>query len=262
MAMDDRKLTVIIVPHGDLETRNIEISYRKLKFMLAVASAGLLGVLFLLAFMFPIMVTASRVRPLERELDELYAERARFDELARTLEQVEAQYERVRALLGADAPSAGDSLPLLPPLQSADADSGAVEVSEDPGAGIVDTWPLSSAGYITQPLLVDAVRGEDHPGLDIAVPRNSHVRAAGPGVVQVAGQDPVYGWHVIIDHGRGVETLYGHASIVFVSAGDTVRRGRLIAFSGSTGRSSAPHLHFEVRLDGVAVDPLTYVRQP
>jgi murein DD-endopeptidase MepM/ murein hydrolase activator NlpD len=88
------------------------------------------------------------------------------------------------------------------------------------------------------------------------------VRAAGPGVVQVAGEDPVYGLHVMIDHGRGLETVYGHASRLFVSVGDTVRRGRLIAFSGSTGRSTAPHLHFEVRLDGMAVDPLTYVRQP
>ncbi|MEX0891853.1 MAG: M23 family metallopeptidase [Gemmatimonadota bacterium] len=262
MATDDRKLTVIIVPHGDLETRNLEISYRKLKILLGVAAAAVLAVVFLVAFMFPIMVTASRVRPLERELAQLYEERARFEELARTLEQVEAQYERVRELLGADAPTAGDSLPLLPPLQSDPPDTGGGSDAEDPTAGIVDTWPLGSAGYITQPLLIGATTRDHHPGLDIAVPRNTHVRAAGPGVVQVAGEDSVYGLHVTINHGRGLETIYGHASRLFVSVGDTVRRGRLIAFSGSTGRSTAPHLHFEVRLDGMAVDPLTYVRQP
>lgn len=262
MAMDDRKLTVIIVPHGDLETRNIEISYSRLKVLLGIAAAAILLVVFLVAFMFPIMVTAGRVPAMRRELDGLYAERARFEELARTLEQVEAQYQRVRELLGADAPIAGDSLPLLPPLQADRADSGGEADAEAPDAGIVDTWPLASTGFITQPLLEGATSGDDHPGLDIAVPRNSHIRAAGPGVVQVAGEDPVYGFHVVIDHGRGMETLYGHASRLFVSVGDTVRRGRLIAFSGSTGRSTAPHLHFEVRLDGVAVDPLKYVRQP
>ena len=149
---------------------------------------------------------------------------------------------------------------LLPPLQPGAGDSAGA--ADDPAAGMVDTWPLASRGYITQPLLVGSAPGDVHPGLDIAVPRNSHVRAAGPGVVRVAGDDPVYGLHVVIDHGRGMETLYGHAAQLFVAARDTVRRGQLIAFSGSTGRSSAPHLHFEVRRDGIAVDPLTYVRQP
>lgn len=260
--MDDRKLTVIVVPHGDLETRSIEISYRRLKLLLAAAGAALLVVVFFIAFMFPIMVTATRVRAMQRELDGLYEERARFEQLARTLEQVEAQYERVRELLGADAPAAGDSLPLLPPLQTDPADAGTGGDQNDPTAGIVDSWPLASGGYITQPLLVGSNPGDTHPGVDIAVPRNSHVRAAGPGIVRVAGEDPVYGLHVIIDHGQGVETVYGHASLLVVAVGDTVRRQRLIAFSGSTGRSSAPHLHFEVRKDGVAVDPLTFIRQP
>jgi murein DD-endopeptidase MepM/ murein hydrolase activator NlpD len=91
---------------------------------------------------------------------------------------------------------------------------------------------------------------------------SSYIRASGPGVVTKAGTDAVYGEFVLIDHGSGLETLYGHASRLLVKPGDRVNRHEVIALSGSSGQSSAPHLHFEVRLDGKPVDPLTYVRQP
>jgi murein DD-endopeptidase MepM/ murein hydrolase activator NlpD len=80
--------------------------------------------------------------------------------------------------------------------------------------------------------------------------------------VRDAGTDDVYGNYILIDHGDGLESMYGHASRLFVRAGDRVERNEVIALSGSTGRSTAPHLHFEVRKDGEPVDPLTYVTQP
>ena len=115
------------------------------------------------------------------------------------------------------------------------------------------------AGFITR----ETSRGrETHPGLDIAVPRDSNIRAAGPGVVKEASEDEIYGRYVLLDHGHGLESLYGHASRIFVRPGDRVARGEVIALTGSTGQSSAPHLHFEIRKDGRPVDPLAYVRQP
>ncbi len=77
-----------------------------------------------------------------------------------------------------------------------------------------------------------------------------------------AGVDDVYGRYILIDHGNGLESMYGHASRLFVETGAVVERNEVIALSGSTGRSTAPHLHFEIRKDGEAVDPLLYVRQP
>ncbi len=94
------------------------------------------------------------------------------------------------------------------------------------------------------------------------MPADSYIRAAGSGTVRDAGVDEVYGRYVLIDHGGGLESMYGHASRVFVVPGDRVEQNEVIALSGSTGRSTAPHLHFEVRRDGEAVDPLAYVRQP
>jgi murein DD-endopeptidase MepM/ murein hydrolase activator NlpD len=257
-ARDDRRLTVIVVPHGDLETRTYEIPYRKLKLAIAVAVVAVAVVGIVVAAWFPVLSQASRVPALVRELEELEGERARVVELAQTLAEVEAQYERVRQMLGADGVSGDDSLMALPALRSPGEDAATA-----PGAGdseLLD-WPLPVAGFITRSREASARQGE-HPGLDIAVPAETEIRASGEGVVKEARQDRVYGDYVLVDHGEGLESLYGHASRVLVREGDRVSRGQLIALAGSTGLSSAPHLHFEIRKNGRAVDPLQYVRQP
>lgn len=99
-----------------------------------------------------------------------------------------------------------------------------------------------------------------HEGLDFGAPVGTPIRAAAAGVVVYAERHPAYGNQVDIDHGNGLVTRYAHASRLDVTAGDIVRQGQKIAEVGSTGRSTGPHLHFEVRLDGVAKDPLTYLR--
>jgi murein DD-endopeptidase MepM/ murein hydrolase activator NlpD len=255
---EERNLTIIVVAHGDLETRSFVISYARIRVAIVAAAALLFALAVALAMLFPIMTQAARVPGLLAELQQLDVERARVAELAQTVRDVEAQYERVRQLLGADAPAREGEAPLLPPLRS---DTGGAARDPDDGelTAVIDLWPLASAGFITRSLSDGRSR---HPGLDIAVPRNSYIRAAGPGQVRVAGVDEVYGQFVVIDHGTGLESVYGHASRLYVTAGDRVRRGQVIALTGSTGRSTAPHLHFEVRQDGRPVDPLTFVRQP
>jgi murein DD-endopeptidase MepM/ murein hydrolase activator NlpD len=113
---------------------------------------------------------------------------------------------------------------------------------------------------VTQGLLEG--EGTSHPGLDIAVPADSYVRAAGAAIVVDVGEDAVYGRFVTLDHGDGYRTLYAHASETLVEPGQRVRRNEVIALSGSTGRSTAPHLHFEILLNGEAVDPLSMVKPP
>lgn len=246
--MDERRLTVIVVPHGDLETRTFEISYRKLRILgwTGLVLAALL--VMLLAFWFTIAAQAARVDNLERDLAKLEGERVKVDSLAGLLAEVEGQYARVRQLLGADGAAAGQD-PALPELSSR---------SSSNTAPVVDLWPLTVTGYLTRGLTQDV----NHPGLDIAVPQASHIRAAGDGTVIAATEDSVYGRYIRIDHGGGIETLYGHASQLLVKQGQKIERGNYIALSGNTGRSTAPHLHFEVRRNGVAVDPLTFVRKP
>ena len=92
------------------------------------------------------------------------------------------------------------------------------------------------------------------------MPTGTIVRAAADGIVTFSGSNGGYGLLVRIDHGDGVETRYAHNSRLVVKAGQRVKRGQIIAYSGNTGNSTGPHLHFEIRLRGVAYDPLKYIR--
>ena len=98
-----------------------------------------------------------------------------------------------------------------------------------------------------------------HSGLDIAVPYGTNVKASDGGTVTFAGYKGSYGYLVIIDHGNGEQTYYGHNSSLLVSAGDKVYQGQTIAKAGSTGRSTGNHCHFEIRINGTAVNPAAYL---
>ncbi|MEO0140280.1 MAG: M23 family metallopeptidase [candidate division WOR-3 bacterium] len=98
-----------------------------------------------------------------------------------------------------------------------------------------------------------------HSGLDIAGPAGTPIISAGDGVVISAGWDKGYGLAVEIDHGKGITTYYAHCSRLAVSPGMQVKRGEIIAYTGSTGKATGPHLHYEVRVNGVPRNPEKYI---
>jgi murein DD-endopeptidase MepM/ murein hydrolase activator NlpD len=119
-------------------------------------------------------------------------------------------------------------------------------------------WPVwgqitSGFGYRTNPM--GGGRGEHHDGIDIRVPTGTNVLATGGGTVRQAGWQGSYGYIVVIDHGSGIQTAYAHNSRILVSVGQRVERGEVIARSGSTGRSTGPHVHYEVRVNGKYMNP-------
>jgi murein DD-endopeptidase MepM/ murein hydrolase activator NlpD len=131
-----------------------------------------------------------------------------------------------------------------------------------PGAGAgaaLDHEVLPLAGHVSSGFGVrtDPFTGapRQHDGVDVGAPEGTAIHATADGIVRAAGPRGGYGYAVEIDHGNGLTTLYGHASELLVSAGQTVHAGQEIAKVGSTGRSTGPHLHFEVRQGGRAVDP-------
>ncbi len=117
------------------------------------------------------------------------------------------------------------------------------------------TWPTS--GQITSGF--GPRWGRMHQGLDVAAPTGRPITAAKSGKVIVAGWSGGYGNLVVIDHGGGLSTAYAHQSRIAVKVGDPVTQGGLIGYVGSTGHSTGPHLHFEVRVNGAARDPLPYL---
>ncbi|HEX9105686.1 MAG TPA: hypothetical protein VF832_00625 [Longimicrobiales bacterium] len=114
--MDHRRLTFIVVPHADLETRMFSVSYGRMKVLLVGVGALLLVFALVVSTWWYVAAQAARATSLEREVRRLESERANVTRLARELEQVEAQYERVRQLLGADATPAKGKEPILPPI--------------------------------------------------------------------------------------------------------------------------------------------------
>ena len=122
------------------------------------------------------------------------------------------------------------------------------------GSGVLG-WPVS--GPVTSGF---GVRwGRMHEGIDIAVGEGTPVRAAAAGTVIYAGWMSGYGNLVAVDHRNGLSTAYAHNSSLAVSVGQSVAAGEVVSYSGNTGNSTGPHVHFEVRVDGSAVDPLGYL---
>jgi len=101
--------------------------------------------------------------------------------------------------------------------------------------------------------------GAFHTGIDLAAPTGTSVHASADGVVVSASWSGAYGKLVVIDHGNGLQTYYAHLSSLLVIPGEEVRRGQTIALSGSTGRATGPHMHYEVRLAGTPVNPYKYL---
>lgn len=125
-------------------------------------------------------------------------------------------------------------------------------------------WPVrgpvnSEFGRRPSPWTADSGAREFHAGLDIGAPVGTSVRAPAHGTVLFAGRVPEYGISLIIDHGNEIRSVYGHLSRLYVSQNELVERGQVVALTGNTGRSSGPHLHYEVLVQGRPVNPRMYL---
>ena len=249
--------------HVTAEGRDTSRSFRVRPSIVRVALAALLvcvlvGSLVLGSWWF-LAFRAVEANRLTSQVEELESDLARLDEVVRMLDEIEERYEGIRSLFGADGGQVGDAF--LPPA-SGRSFSPSRPAGLDRGDELPTSWPLSERGFLTQPLIEEGGTGEDHPGIDIAVPAGSYFRAAGTGTVIEVGDDPVYGLYVMLDHGAGYRSLYAHASQIAVDRGALVRRNQVLGLTGSTGRSTAPHLHFEITRDGETIDPLEIVERP
>jgi murein DD-endopeptidase MepM/ murein hydrolase activator NlpD len=143
-----------------------------------------------------------------------------------------------------------------------------------PGAGAATavpgrlTWPLAGwalsqpygcTAFELEPAAPWCAGGHFHSGVDLAAPAGTPVHAAAAGTARVALSPAGYGLHVVVDHGGGVTTLYGHLGSTGLRGGETVAAGAEVGLVGSSGLSTGPHLHFEVRRDGRPVDPLPWL---
>ena len=262
-----RAVTIVVHTDGDLRTRKWSLPVWAFRVGQGVAGSVAVLVLLFFAFAGPITRNAARVPRLEAEVSRLRAESARVGELAVALNRAEANYQSVRDIMSRPRAGSGGGRTAEPapeePRRAATLRAtlpGAAPRYET-GASVPSHWPLDARGFVTRGQASAGTGVEEHGGIDIAVPLGSPVRASGGGTVSVTGVDADYGLFVRLRHPDGYETMYGHTSRLLVRDGDEVGAGQVIALSGNTGRSTAPHLHFEIRRGGRMLDPLTLVRE-
>jgi murein DD-endopeptidase MepM/ murein hydrolase activator NlpD len=251
---------------GGLANRTIVLSptrVRLLRFVLSRTGMVIASVLAVIFIFFAIQ--AARVPLLTRRLATMELDAKRLDTLQLTLGQLQKRYEQVQTMLGASpaqraavvipvAAGAATASPTPTPTPTAPPDTVTMTLPT--------RYPLDAKGFVTRGVGSGQEYGATHPGLDIAVAEGTEVRAAGGGLVVEVSETPEYGKMVRLAHLHGYETRYGHLSEIRVRQGDRIAMGTVLGLSGNTGRSTAPHLHFEVRKDNAAVDPMTLIQQP
>ncbi len=265
--MKPRGVTLVVHTDGDVDSKQ----YR---FPLLALNAGkwgalLVGLLVVLFFAFagPLFRAAARVPGLEREVARLREENGRVQQLAAALNRAEANYQTLRQMLGGRAPrDSGVARTSTELMRAAPVRIGAPSGARrfETGASQPSHWPLDVPGFVTRGRVgkgAGGEGGETHEGIDIAAPIGTPVRASGGGTVEAAGTDPDYGLFTLLRHPGGYESMYGHASRLLVREGEQVSAGQVIALTGNSGRSTAPHLHFEIRRQAQSLDPLAFVKE-
>lgn len=260
-------LSIIVVPHDDSNVRNFRVSYRMLVALTVLVSLSLLTGIFFVATYGKALVEAYQAAVLASENKQLRQRNAQIDSLRTELVRLQTMGIQIKKMLGVGLSVEDSTLVAnLSPIVYSPAMSQAGKISEAERTeqqlllkAIPSLWPLK--GYVTREFY--GTGGESspqyHPGMDIAARRNAPVQTSAEGVVVTSSWNDTFGYQVVIDHGFGIQTLYGHNSRNLVKEGDRVVRGQTIAFVGNTGISTAPHLHFEVKKNGVPVDPRNYL---
>ncbi len=259
--MDKGRFSIIIVPHDLKKTRTVRLPYTLFYAIVGVLAAGVAILVVFAATYGALLLKVQEGRMYKHQLDEMRKRQEKVVEIQRNVAQLRAMNMQVRRMLGLVVTPA-DSIAMNEVERGESTMPEGLRREQAAMLRAIPTfWPVR--GYITKRF--SAAEGERetifHGGLDIAVDKGTPVRAAASGYAAETGWNDSYGYYAQIDHGYGIKTLYAHLDMLVVSKGERVAQGQTIAYSGNTGRSTAPHLHFQVTQNNVPVDPLKYLLQ-
>ena len=284
--------TLIVVPHAKARFRKFQVSVRLTRWVMTAAGVLALLLAGILAHYTWIAVEVAEVKRLRAENLALATKAKAYEENAGQLQAKILALQGVVNKLGVmagveqslpDASIGGvggltrvettaPSVDIATTLRSMDEKVGNLTAKStrleaffrDQRQQLASTpsiWPVR--GYLSENFgkRIDPFTGQPdfHPGLDISTPGGTKVVAPADGVVVFCGEKNGYGNALVIDHGYGIVTRYGHLAGFNVKPGQRIRRGDVIAFVGNTGRSTAPHLHYEVWLDDQAQNPIHFI---
>ncbi|UCD17650.1 MAG: M23 family metallopeptidase [Candidatus Zixiibacteriota bacterium] len=246
---------VMVVPDGVERPFGIRIRSWLFKILVVAFLVITIGLIGFFTFYGSIVMRAASAERLERENEILKRYKYKLGLLEENMKETRRIVERISQLAGVDI-----QLPELPPdsaiFSGFDKRRKAVMQRSSP---IVEGRPdgLPLRGFMTRGFSEEP--GEHHPGIDIAAAVGTPVLATASGRVSFAGFDSTYGYMLILEHDGGVSTVYGHNTELLVETGGEVLVGGRIALSGNSGKSTAPHLHYEIREHGKPVNPLKYM---
>jgi murein DD-endopeptidase MepM/ murein hydrolase activator NlpD len=292
--MTQQSFTLIVVPHAKARFRKIQVPVRLAKWSAAVCVAGGIVVSAMLAHYFWIKVEVDELKRLRVENQSLQQKAKTYEQNVGKLQErvvsLQKMVDKLGVMAGLDQPPPGESEKIAGVGGAASSESTAPSL--DPGfslgsmardvqdltqrseklesfyrdqkillASTPSVWPVR--GYLSSRFgnRLDPFTSQPdfHSGIDISTPLGTKVLAPADGVVVTTAEKGAYGNSIIIDHGYGMVTRYGHLSGYAVRPGKRVKRGEVIGYVGSTGRSQAPHLHYEVWVREQAQNPIHFI---
>lgn len=241
-----KQTKIMIMPMDSHRSKELILSRRLMIALFATALALVLLILFTLLSYATTLQQARLLPSMKNQIDEANARLVKVEQINIEIENMRAMQEKLLGMLGVNP----DSVAWVE-----DIEANGVIMAPPP-----DIWPVD--GMVTREFIIaDRPNGIlPHLGIDFTAPIGTPIVAAGKGVVQKAGFDEYLGNFVEIRHGFGYVTIYGHCRELTTRAGDRVNKGQMIGTLGGTGKSTAPHLHFEVWIDDQAVDPRTVIQ--
>lgn len=261
-------MRITIIPHSTSEVKSLHVNkFLVVSLLLFLVLISFLGKYLYTHKSFDISRLIKKNKYLEEELGDLNKEYAKlenkYDDLSTQVQQVRAVIPFESAVQVLSKRKTLDEL--LLDLQNSKALLKAVELKIQSDASLANYTPsiLPIAGYIIKTFgpTQDIFTGESRfcQGIDISAPKGSKVYATANGTVKLAGSRRHKGLTVVINHGSGFETHYSHLSFLRVRKYQRVKRGDIVGFVGTTGKTVGPVLHYEVWFDGEPQDPLTYI---
>ncbi|MCP4704003.1 MAG: M23 family metallopeptidase, partial [candidate division Zixibacteria bacterium] len=247
--------SILFVPDGVENQFGVRLRAWLFKTIIIFFSLLLIGIVFFFSFYGKILMRASQATQLQSENESLKRYKYKLSLLEENMKEARKIVTRISGLAGVDF-----EIPELPPDSIIFAEMGkkipaVVQKSYPVNEKLPEGFPVE--GYITRGFSDNP--DDFHPGIDIAGEIGTPILSTAAGMVTHAEVDSVYGQMVIIEHENNISTLYGHNKEILVEIGQEVLVGSRIALLGNTGKSTAPHLHYEVRENGNPVNPIKYI---
>ncbi|MDH4211200.1 MAG: M23 family metallopeptidase [candidate division WOR-3 bacterium] len=239
--------SILVVSDDSSRSRNYFLSRNFLIIAGAIVAAVLLVAIIAGLNYAAVYVRAMEVEMLRRRNAQLEREFTKIEEIKENLQVAEANNRKIKVMLGIEKTPE----PVEPSIVEISPNYTDIEVLKDMPENIPALLP--TMGQISREFHLG------HNGLDIAAPQFSPVIASASGIVEGTGWDSLYGNYVVIEHNKNYSTFYGHLNSIDVLNGSRVSGGQVIGTVGSTGKSTSPHLHYEVRFRGEPVDPIGYL---